>query len=128
MRIMMVDNDAAWIRSQEILLKGHGHQVYAFTNPLEACDFIQQIYGTGFLGSDELPDAIVLDYVMPEMSGFQVLSRISDMLTKECRIVFVTGHSEQLETSRLTETDRISCLSKPVDFDLLENVLEGKAA
>ena len=128
MRIMLVDNDAAWTRSLEILLKGHGHEVYAFTNPLEACDFIQQISDTGFLSSHELPDAVVLDYVMPEMSGYQVLARISDMLTAECRIILVTGHSEQLETSRLTEIGTTACLSKPVDLEVLERVLEGKAA
>lgn len=128
MRIMLVDNDAAWVRSLELLLKGRGHEVYAFTNPLEACDFIRQIFDTGFLSDKELPDAIVLDYLMPELSGYQVAARISGMLTNNCRIVFVTGHKEQLENSRLTETGITACLSKPVDFGLLESVLGGKAA
>jgi len=125
---MLVDNDAAWVRSLELLLKGRGHEVYAFTNPLEACDFIRQISGSGFLNDSALPDAVVLDYLMPELSGYQVMARISDMLTNNCTIVFVTGYSEQLETSRLTETGITACLSKPVDFDILERVLEGKAA
>ena len=125
MRIMIVDNDEAWTRSLTLLLKGRGHEVFPFTDPLAACDFIGQIAGTALLEDSDLPDAVVLDYVMPELSGFQVLGRIGDVLGSRCTIVFVTGHGEQVRNSRLMDMGVTACLAKPVDLDQLEKVLGG---
>ncbi len=128
MRVMIVDNDEAWTRSLTLLLKARGYEVHAFTNPSTACEFVHQIAETGFLGVSEMPDAVVLDYVMPEMSGFQVLNRIGDRLGETCTIVLVTGHGEQLRGARLTEMRVAACLEKPVDLDHLITVLERRAA
>ncbi len=128
MRIMIVDNDEAWTRSLALLLSHRGDEVYAFTNPIEACEFVQQIANAGFLSPGAMPDAVILDYVMPELSGYQVLARISDELGVDCTIILVTGHAEQLASSRLTENGVTGCLEKPVDFDQLVRVLEGRAA
>ena len=128
MRVMIVDNDEAWTRSLTLLLMARGYEVHAFTNPDGACEFVRQIADTGFLGKDEMPDAVVLDYVMPEMSGFQVLGRIGDSLGRACTIVLVTGHGEQLRSAKLTEMGVAACLEKPVDLGELIAVLERRAA
>jgi CheY-like chemotaxis protein len=128
MRVMIVDNDEAWTRSLTLLLTGRGYEVHPFTDPSKACEFIKQIADTGFVRESELPDAMVLDYVMPGMSGFQVLGRIGDSLGPTCRIVFVTGHGEQLRSARLTELGVAACLEKPVDLDRLVEALEGQTA
>ena len=128
MRVMIVDNDEAWTRSLEILLKQRGYDVTAFTEPGRACEFIDQIHRAGFLTADDLPDAVVLDYVMPQMSGFQVLARIGSDLKAGCVVVFVTGHGDQLKNADLRKMGVVGCLEKPVDVDELVKVLEGKAA
>ncbi len=124
MRVIVIDNDEAWTRSLSILFSARGYDVQVFNNPIMACEYI----GTLEQDKNEMPNAIVLDYLMPEMSGFKVLGWIADNLDKSCRIVFVTGYSEQLENAHLDEMGIAACLKKPVDFDELVNVLEGNAA
>jgi len=126
MYVMIVDNDEAWTRSLEILLKQRGFEVTAFTEPERACEFIEQIYRTGFLIEDVLPDAVVLDYVMPQMTGFGVLARIASELKAGCVIVFVTGHGDQMKNADFGRLGVAACLEKPVDVDELVKVLEGK--
>lgn len=128
MRVMIVDNDEAWTRSLEIVLKQRGYEVTAFTEPARACDFIDQVRKTSLLTEDDLPDAVVLDYVMPQMSGFGVLARIGSELKAHCVVVFVTGHGDQLEAADFRQMGVTACLEKPVDVDELVKVLEGKAA
>lgn len=128
MRVMIVDNDEAWTRSLEILLKQRGYEVTAFTESERACDFIDQVHGTDFLTDDDLPDAVILDYIMPQMSGFQVLARIASELKAGCVVVFVTGHGDQLQSADLKQMGVAACLEKPVDMDDLVKALEGKAA
>ena len=127
MRVMIVDNDEAWTRSLEILLKQRGYDVVAFTEPERACAFINRVHGTGFLTEDVEPDAVVLDYVMPRMTGLGVLAQISSELKPSCVVVFVTGHGDQLLSADLAQMGVAACLEKPVDVDDLIKVLEGKA-
>lgn len=128
MRVMIVDNDKAWVRSLEILLKQRGYEVTAFTEPERACDFIDQIYRTGCLTAHDLPDAVVLDYVMPNLTGIGVLARIAPELKAGCVVVFVTGHGDQLANANLKQMGVAACLEKPVDVDELIKVLERRAA
>ena len=128
MHVMIVDNDEAWTRSLEILLKQRGYNVTAFTEAERACDFIDQVARSGFLREDDLPDAVLLDYVMPQMSGFQVLARIASNLKSGCVVVFVTGHGDQLKNEDFKQMGVAGCLEKPVDVAELVKVLEGKAA
>ena len=125
MRIMIVDNDEAWTRSLTILLTGRGYEVRAFTNPTKACEFIRRTADNALHGKSELPDSVVLDYIMPGMSGFQVLKQIGDDLRPSCRIVIVTGHGEQLRNAKLNQIGVTTCLEKPVDLDTLEQALDG---
>lgn len=124
MRVMIVDNDEAWTRSLTILLTGHGYDIQAFTDPIRACDFIRQVAEEG--SSGKMPDAVVLDYVMPGMNGLQVLARIERQLGPGCRVILMTGHGEQLRNAPLSEMGVASCLEKPVDLDSLEQALKGE--
>ena len=128
MRVMLVDNDEAWTRSLEIVLKQRGYDVAGFTDPERACDYIEQMAGTGLLQTGNMPDAVILDYLMPGMTGFGVLARIASRLKTGCAIIFVTGHGDQLKHADFKQMGVAGCLEKPVDVDELVNVLEKTAA
>jgi DNA-binding response OmpR family regulator len=72
-----------------------------------------------------MPDAVILEYVLPRLTGFQVLGRIGELLKANCRILFVTRRAEQLRNAKLREMGVLGCMQKPVDMDVLVRLLEG---
>ena len=71
------------------------------------------------------PDVILLDMLMPEMDGLEMLKQLRQHpQLKETKVIFVSANShfaEQLQTSQLQFED---FLSKPVDFDQLLQSLQ----
>ncbi len=62
------------------------------------------------------PDLILLDVMMPRMSGFQVCSRLkSDPATKGIPIVMVTALNEVSDVERAVESGADDFLTKPVN-------------
>ena len=121
MRVMIIDNDTAWTRSLELILSQRGYEVVVFNDPVAACQYIDENYNTR---PAEMPDAVLLDYAMPRMSGFQVLTRIRDELPASGRVVFVTGHGDQIAHADLQQMGVDAWLAKPVEIDELTAVLE----
>jgi len=70
------------------------------------------------------PDLILLDIMMPRMSGFQVCKKIkSDPKTKDIQILMVTALNELGDIEQATECGTDDFVSKPVNkFELLTRV------
>ena len=70
------------------------------------------------------PDLILLDIMMPHMSGFQVCQRLkSDPKTRDIQILMVTALNELGDIERATECGTDDFVSKPVNkFELLTRV------
>src|SRR5579862_6040266 len=66
------------------------------------------------------PDLILLDIMMPHMSGFQVCQRLkSDPKTRDIQILMVTALNELGDIERATECGTDDFVSKPVNkFEL----------
>jgi len=118
MKILMVDNDRSFLRSLDIVLGRNGHQVLAFADPREAA---------GFICSQPVEDidAVLVDYLMPELTGIQLIRTVHGHLPDRCRIVLLTGHAEDIPDEELAQT-RIDVLcTKPLDVAELLEVIEG---
>ena len=74
--------------------------------------------------SEHEPDLILLDIMMPHMSGFQVCQRLkSDPKTRDIQILMVTALNELGDIERATECGTDDFVSKPVNkFELLTRV------
>jgi CheY-like chemotaxis protein len=74
--------------------------------------------------ADAGPDLILLDIMMPHMSGFQVCQRLkSDPKTRDIQILMVTALNELGDIERATECGTDDFVSKPVNkFELLTRV------
>ena len=72
----------------------------------------------------EKPDLILLDVMMPRMSGFQVCRRLKNAsATKDIAIIMVTALNEVSDVERATECGADDFLTKPVHKpDLLTKV------
>lgn len=70
------------------------------------------------------PDLILLDIMMPRMSGFQVCRKVkSDPKTKDIQILMVTALNELGDIEQASECGTDDFVSKPVNkFELLTRV------
>ncbi|HUB25728.1 MAG TPA: response regulator [Tepidisphaeraceae bacterium] len=74
--------------------------------------------------SQHNPDLILLDIMMPRMSGFQVCRRLkADPKTKDIQVLMVTALNELGDIEQATECGTDDFVSKPVNkFELLTRV------
>jgi len=72
----------------------------------------------------ESPDLILLDVMMPKLSGFEVCRRLkSDEATRDIPIVMVTALNEMADIERGVEAGTDDFLSKPISkLELLTRV------
>jgi len=76
------------------------------------------------IARDKLPDLILLDVMMPKMSGFEVCRRLkADPNTTNIPIIMVTALSELGDIERAIDSGTDDFLSKPVNkLELLTRV------
>ena len=97
-------------------------RVVTATNGLEALTKVAEVS----------PDVILLDIMMPKMSGFEVCKRVkSDPKTRDIAIVMVTALNEPSDIERAAECGTDDYISKPIDrralVDLIRNMLSARA-
>ena len=82
-RILICDDEPLISSSIKSLLEfGSNYQIQTINNPLEALRLIH----------DNPPDLVIIDVMMPEMTGFQVLDSINRNII-DTAFVFVTGET-----------------------------------
>lgn len=71
---------------------------------------------------DNLPDLILLDVLMPEMSGLELCDILKqDALTREIPVIFVTSFNEQHEEDACWARGGVDFIMKPVNPMTLKN-------
>lgn len=73
------------------------------------------------------PDIVLMDLMMPGLDGFEVCHRLkTNKDTAEIRVIAITGHPTPENIKKITAVGAEACLSKPLDFvKLLELIGEG---
>jgi signal transduction histidine kinase/FixJ family two-component response regulator/HPt (histidine-containing phosphotransfer) domain-containing protein len=113
-RILLADDDptnqAVALAQLELL----GYNADAVANGAEALEALQ--YGTY--------DLVLMDSEMPTMDGYEATRRIRESSRPNIPIIGVTAHAMQNERDRCIREGMNGFLSKPVDLQLLAEVLE----
>ena len=66
------------------------------------------------IASEEKPDLILLDILMPEMDGYEVLSILkNDADTRHIPVIFITGLDSKSEEEKGLSMDAVDYISKP---------------
>ncbi len=66
--------------------------------------------------ADPLPDIVLLDIMMPEMDGFEVMRRMrADNRTKDIPVIFVTAMTDAADEKAGLELGAVDYLTKPVN-------------
>ncbi len=108
--ILIVDDVPANIRVLDQLLKG-AYNIRATTRGAEAIEIA---------ASDDPPDLILLDIIMPGMDGYEVCRRLkSDPRTCHIPLVFITSRSEEEEEARGFEMGAVDYITKPFSPDIV---------
>jgi len=91
-KILVIDDDASMVQVLRLLLTEAGYRVLAATNGPEGLR----------IAYDEHPDLALLDIMMPEMNGFQVLEALR--LVTDIPVIFLTGAAQ--DTNRIQGLDK----------------------
>ncbi len=120
--VLIVDDNAQHLELFCIYLEDlpEVHVVTA-TNGIEALTKVEEAS----------PDLVLLDIMMPKVSGFEVCKRLkSDPKTRDIIVVMVTALNETGDIERAAECGTDDYISKPIDraalVDLVRNLLGAK--
>jgi adenylate cyclase len=113
-KILVVDDTPQNLRVLDAILSPRGYTVVSATSGAEALQKVQT----------DSPDLILLDILMPGMSGYEVAQRLrADPLTRFLPIVMVTALGAQEEKVKAIEAGADDFLTKPVNqLELLARV------
>ncbi|NJL58937.1 MAG: response regulator [Desulfobacteraceae bacterium] len=71
--------------------------------------------------SDDMPDMILLDIMMPGMDGYEVCRRLkADMKTRDIPIIFVTAMTEMEDEAKGLDIGAIDYIVKPVSLPIVK--------
>ena len=104
-KILIVDDEASNIKILLQALQKENYQVTIAKNGIQA---LERVY------SQQPPDLILLDVVMPEMDGYEVCQKLkADQNTKEIPIIFITAMDEVANEARGLELGAVDYITKP---------------
>ncbi len=114
-RIFCVEDDRNIRELIEYTLKSAGFEVCGFEN------------GAGFFEAiKEGPDLVLLDIMLPDMDGMEILRRIrADKDTEELPVILLTAKSGRMDKIRGLDSGADDYITKP--FDVLELISRVKA-
>jgi DNA-binding response OmpR family regulator len=116
MKIAVVDDEPLTLRAVRRLLARAGHEVVAFESGGAALDWFVE----------GRPDAVILDVVMPGLSGYEVCRRLRAMpAMRRVPVIFLTSknRSDDMVEARAAGSDLF--VVKPVLGDRLLSLLAG---
>src|SRR5436305_10475585 len=112
--VLIVDDNAQNVELLQAFLESLPVKIVTAGDGVEALEKVKQ----------HNPDLILLDIMMPRMSGFQVCRRLKgDPGTKDIQILMVTALNELGDIEQASECGTDDFVSKPVNkFELLTRV------
>ena len=101
--ILLVDDDAALLEVMSIVLSSEGYEVLTAADGTEALKVVDR----------EPLDLVVLDIMLPKMSGFEVLKKLRE--TSDVPVVMLTAKSQSVDKVVGLELGADDYLTKPFD-------------
>ncbi|MCP5051389.1 MAG: response regulator [bacterium] len=113
-KILIVDDNAGNLKILGSVLMKAGYTPILVTNGFKALEIVLK----------GKPDLILLDIMMPEMSGYEVCQKLKeDKTTKDIPVIFITAITESESLVRAFEVGGVDYVTKPFNsIELLTRV------
>ncbi|HYF03631.1 MAG TPA: response regulator [Patescibacteria group bacterium] len=112
--VLVVDDDARNLLSLTKALEQQQMIIQQATDGKEALERLK----------DSIPDVMLLDIMMPEMDGYEVLKFIrNDQTLRNLPVIALTAKTMNSERDKCIQAGASDYISKPVDFDKLLSLL-----
>ncbi len=112
--VLVIDDEKDFTHLMSEILEKHNYRVSVSNEGLSAMEMIQK----------ENFDVVLLDLIMPEVNGLQVLQKIKEK-DADVPVVILTGDSRKNIVNHALELGAYDFLNKPVDWGRLEFVLKN---
>lgn len=115
-KILIIDDDARNIFALALTLKTKGYHCLSATNAAE---------GLSLLKTDPYIGIILLDMMMPDMDGYQMITEIrSDSQYMHLPIIAITAQAMRGDREKCLKAGADEYISKPIDVDDLIMALQ----
>ena len=115
--ILVIDDEEAIRLFLQATLEDHGYQVVTAECGQDALDLLP--------GID--PDLVLLDLMLPDMSGIQVLDELKQALP-HVNVLMITAYSGTETAVRAMKLDAFDYITKPIELDRLLKLIENALA
>ena len=118
-KILVVDDSTTNVVLLEAILDEKGYKIETALNAKEAYALIEK----------EAPDLILLDLLMPKISGFDFLAEIrKNSKTRHTPVIVVSALTDEENVDKIMKMGAIDFVKKPIDLQYLvekvDNVLK----
>lgn len=105
-RILVVDDEPANIFFLKGILAGEGYKVITASSGMECLEIL----------NDTRPDVILLDIMMPVITGIEVLEKIKkNENTRNIPVIMVTAKTESTDVEEALDKGAVEYIKKPID-------------
>ena len=115
-KILVVDDSTTNVVLLEAILDEKGYQIETALNAKEARNIIER----------DKPDLILLDLLMPKISGFEFLEELrKDEETKNTPVIVVSALTDEENVERIMQLGAVDYVKKPIDLQYLVSRVES---
>lgn len=117
--VLIVDDEPAVRRTVRVVLESAGYECAESENGAAALAWLETHHA----------DVIIADYQMPEMSGLQLLEKVSTLMNgKTPKVIMLSGVIQDQEKHKAMELGAFTTIDKPCNFrELVVKVNEASA-
>lgn len=113
--VLLVDDSTTNVVLLEAILEEKGYVILSALNAREAFSILEK----------EKPDLILLDLLMPKISGFEFLEKIrAEERTRKIPVIVVSAVTNTAEIDRIRELGTVDFVQKPIDMQYLVDLVE----
>ena len=113
-RVLVVDDEAKFSKIVAEFLQGRHYEVVEASTSSEALQQLERVS----------PDVVLLDLVMPGLSGLELLKLIRSRLFPP-RVIMITATETEEAAQQAMRDGAEAYMCKPVSLDALERLISG---